>query len=41
MRSVESIKDRILRRRFGSIAIASEAERFMIIICSKAGQNRS
>ncbi|MGE0014953.1 MAG: diphthamide biosynthesis enzyme Dph2 [Candidatus Methanomethylophilaceae archaeon] len=41
MRSVESIKDRILRKRFASITIASEAERFMVIICSKAGQNRS
>jgi len=41
MRNIDSIKDRILRKRFAAITIASEAKSFMVIICSKAGQNRS
>lgn len=41
MRNIDSIKDRILRKRFAAITLASEAESFMVIICSKVGQNRS
>ncbi len=41
MRNIDSIKDRMLRKRFAAITVASEAESFMVIICSKLGQNRS
>ena len=41
MRNIDGIKDRILRKRFAAITLASEAQSFMVIICSKAGQNRS
>lgn len=41
MRNIDSIKDRMLRKRFAAITIASEAKSFMVIICSKLGQNRS
>ncbi|MDN5357812.1 MAG: 2-(3-amino-3-carboxypropyl)histidine synthase [Candidatus Methanomethylophilaceae archaeon] len=41
MRNIDSIKDRILRKRFAAITLASEANSFMIIICGKVGQNRS
>lgn len=41
MRNIDKVKDRILRKRFAAITQASEAESFIIIVCSKAGQNRS
>lgn len=41
MRNIDGIKDRILRKRFAAITVASDAESFMVIVCSKAGQNRS
>lgn len=41
MRNIDNTRDRILRRRFAAITIASEAERFMVLVCSKVGQNRS
>ncbi|MEA4977537.1 MAG: diphthamide biosynthesis enzyme Dph2 [Methanomassiliicoccaceae archaeon] len=41
MRNIDSIKDRILRKRFAAITVASEAKAFMVIVCSKVGQNRS
>jgi len=34
-------RDRILRRRFAAIQRASAANSFLVIQCSKAGQNRS
>ncbi|MGI5964488.1 MAG: diphthamide biosynthesis enzyme Dph2 [Candidatus Methanomethylophilaceae archaeon] len=40
MRSVENTRERILRKRFASITIASEAESFTVIVCSKKGQKR-
>ncbi|MGI6472188.1 MAG: diphthamide biosynthesis enzyme Dph2 [Candidatus Methanomethylophilaceae archaeon] len=41
MKNIDDIKDRILRKRFAAITLASEAESFTIILCNKAGQNRS
>ncbi|HKM13900.1 MAG TPA: diphthamide biosynthesis enzyme Dph2 [Candidatus Methanomethylophilaceae archaeon] len=41
MRNIDSIRDRMLRKRFAAITLASDAESFMVIICSKVGQNRS
>lgn len=34
-------RDRILRRRFAAIQGARDAESFLVIVCSKVGQNRS
>ena len=34
-------RDRILRRRFAAIQGVRDAERFLVIVCSKVGQNRS
>ncbi|MDY0293734.1 MAG: diphthamide biosynthesis enzyme Dph2 [Candidatus Methanomethylophilaceae archaeon] len=41
MRSVEGVRDRILRRRFAAIESAKDAGSFLVIVCSKAGQDRS
>lgn len=40
LRTVDDIRDRILRRRFAAIEKARSAETFGIIICGKAGQCR-
>jgi 2-(3-amino-3-carboxypropyl)histidine synthase len=39
-RSVDAERDRILRRRFAAIESARSAQRFMVIVCGKVGQNR-
>ena len=41
VRSMGETRDRILRRRFAAIQRASAADSFLVIQCSKAGQNRS
>ena len=41
LRSVDEVRDRILRRRFGAITRAMDAKSFTVIACSKVGQNRS
>ncbi len=40
-RNIDEIKDRILRKRFAAITVASEAENFVIIVSNKIGQNRT
>jgi 2-(3-amino-3-carboxypropyl)histidine synthase len=40
-RSVDDVRDRLLRRRFAAIESSKNAERFLVIVCGKAGQNRS
>ena len=40
LRSVDDVKDRILRKRFAMITSASDAERFLVIVCDKIGQRR-
>lgn len=39
-RNIDETKDRILRKRFAAIQSAKDAERFLIIKCSKSGQRR-
>jgi 2-(3-amino-3-carboxypropyl)histidine synthase len=41
IRSVDDIRDRILRKRFASIEKAKAAESFLVIICGKIGQKRT
>jgi len=41
VRDMSETRDRILRRRFAAIQRASSANSFLVIQCSKAGQNRS
>ena len=41
LRSVDDIRDRILRRRFAAIVGGQEARSFLVIVCSKVGQNRN
>lgn len=41
IRDMSEIRDRILRRRFAAIQGAREASSFLVIVCSKVGQNRS
>jgi len=41
LRSVDDIRDRILRRRFAAIVGGQEAQSFLVIVCSKIGQNRN
>ncbi len=41
MRTVDDVRDRILRKRFAAIQTASSAESFLIIVCDKIGQDRS
>ncbi len=40
LRSVDDVRDRILRKRFAAIERARSAESFLVIICSKIGQRR-
>ena len=41
VRDMSETRDRILRRRFAAIQGARDAESFLVIVCSKVGQNRS
>ena len=41
VRDMGEKRDRILRRRFAAIQGARDAESFLVIVCSKVGQNRS
>jgi len=41
IRSVDEARDRMLRRRFAMIESAKTAECFLLIVCSKGGQDRS
>ncbi|MDY0224954.1 MAG: diphthamide biosynthesis enzyme Dph2 [Candidatus Methanomethylophilaceae archaeon] len=41
IRSVDDIRDRILRKRFAAIESSLDAESFLVIVCGKVGQNRS
>lgn len=41
VRDMSETRDRILRRRFAAIQGARNAESFLVIVCSKVGQNRS
>ncbi|MCL2509856.1 MAG: diphthamide biosynthesis enzyme Dph2, partial [Methanomassiliicoccaceae archaeon] len=34
-------KDRMLRKRFAQIEVAKKAESFLVIVCTKSGQNRT
>ncbi|WP_400234567.1 diphthamide biosynthesis enzyme Dph2 [Methanomethylophilus alvi] len=40
VRSVDDVKDRILRRRFAAIELARPAEKYLVIVCGKIGQYR-
>ena len=40
VRSMDEIRDRILRRRFAAIQRARDAESYMVIVCGKVGQQR-
>ncbi len=40
-RNMSEIRDRILRKRFAAIQSAKDAQSFLVIVCSKIGQNRS
>lgn len=41
IRKVDEAKERMLRKRFATIEAAKAAESFLVIVCTKAGQNRS
>ncbi|MDR1404513.1 MAG: diphthamide biosynthesis enzyme Dph2 [Candidatus Methanoplasma sp.] len=41
IKSVKEIRDRILRKRFAAIETAKNAETFLVIVCTKTGQDRS
>ena len=41
VRNMAEIRDRILRKRFAAIQNAKGAQSFLVIVCSKVGQNRS
>jgi len=41
LRNMSETRDRILRRRFAAIQMSRDAESFLVIVCSKVGQNRS
>ena len=41
IRSVDDARDRMLRKRFAVIESAKTAECFLVIVCSKGGQDRS
>jgi len=41
LRSVENIKERMLRKRFAAIEVSKKADTFLVISCTKVGQNRS
>lgn len=40
-RHITDLKDRMLRRRFAAIERARSAERYMVVVCSKKGQDRT
>ena len=40
LRSVDDVRDRILRKRFAAIEKARTAQSFLVIVCSKIGQRR-
>ncbi len=40
LRSVDDVRDRILRKRFAAIERAKDAQSFLVIVCSKIGQRR-
>lgn len=40
LRCIDDVRDRILRKRFGAIQRAKDAESFLVIVCSKIGQRR-
>jgi len=40
IRNVDDVRDRILRKRFAAIQSAKDAQRFLVILCSKTGQRR-
>lgn len=40
-RTVDDVRDRILRKRFAAIETARQADSFLVIVCGKVGQNRS
>lgn len=40
IRSVDEARDRMLRKRFAVIEAAKSAETFLVIVCTKTGQNR-
>ena len=39
--SVDEVRDRMLRKRFALIEAAKAAESFLVIVCTKTGQNRT
>jgi len=41
VRTVDEARDRMLRKRFAVIESAKAAESFLVIVCTKAGQDRS
>ena len=41
LRDMSETRDRILRKRFAAIQSAKKAQTFMVIVCSKVGQDRS
>ncbi len=41
VRDMAEIRDRILRKRFAAIQGARDAQSFLVIVCSKVGQDRS
>ncbi len=40
LRSVDDVRDRILRKRFAAIQRARDAKSFLVIVCDKIGQRR-
>jgi 2-(3-amino-3-carboxypropyl)histidine synthase len=40
LQSVNDVRDRILRKRFAAIEKAKDAQSFLVIVCTKAGQRR-
>jgi 2-(3-amino-3-carboxypropyl)histidine synthase len=40
LRSVDDVRDRILRKRFAAIENSKNAKDFVVIVCGKVGQNR-
>ena len=40
LRSVDDVRDRILRKRFANIQRAKDARSFLVIVCDKIGQRR-
>ena len=41
VRTVDEARDRLLRKRFAAIETARTAESFLVIVCTKTGQDRS